>query len=84
MSRTLNDYPEISINPEDLNGKIDFVRIFGRNGPVHIEIGSGKGTFLLNQARVPLRVNLDGVMIGSTMNPSVMELLPRPCQSHAF
>jgi tRNA (guanine-N7-)-methyltransferase len=50
MTRTLNDYPEISINPEDLNGKIDFTRIFGRNGPVHIEIGSGKGTFLVNQA----------------------------------
>ena len=51
MSRTLNDYPEISINPKDLNGKIDFTRIFGRNGPVHIEIGSGKGTFLVNQAK---------------------------------
>ena len=51
MSRILNEYPEISINPEDLNGKIDFTRIFGRNGPVHIEIGSGKGTFLVNQAK---------------------------------
>jgi tRNA (guanine-N7-)-methyltransferase len=35
---------------ENLDGKIDFVRIFGRPGPVHIEIGSGKGTFLLGQA----------------------------------
>ena len=61
MSRTLNDYPEISINPEDLNGKIDFVRIFGRNGPVHIEIGSGKGTFLLNQARVHPGNNFLGI-----------------------
>jgi len=51
MSRTINDYPEISINPEDLNGKIDFIRIFGRPGPIHVEIGSGKGTFLLNQAK---------------------------------
>ena len=40
----------MSLNPEDLDGKIDFVRIFGRAGPVHIEIGTGKGTFLLNQA----------------------------------
>ena len=40
----------MSLNPKDLDGKIDFVRIFGRAGPVHIEIGTGKGTFLLNQA----------------------------------
>jgi tRNA (guanine-N7-)-methyltransferase len=51
MSRILKDYPAISLKPEDLNGKIDFNRIFGRHGPIHIEIGSGKGTFLLNQAR---------------------------------
>jgi tRNA (guanine-N7-)-methyltransferase len=50
MARTLKEYPSISLKPEDLDGRIDFVRIFGRSGPVHIEIGSGKGTFLLKQA----------------------------------
>ena len=50
MARILKEYPSVSLNPEDLDGKIDFVRIFGRAGPVHIEIGTGKGTFLLNQA----------------------------------
>jgi len=50
MARILQDYPGISLKAEDLDGKIDFVRIFGRPGPVHIEIGSGKGTFLLGQA----------------------------------
>ena len=50
MARILQDYPEISLKTEDLDCKIDFVRIFGRSGPVHIEIGSGKGTFLLGQA----------------------------------
>ena len=50
MARILLDYPEISLKVEDLDGKIDFVRIFGRSGPVHIEIGSGKGTFLFGQA----------------------------------
>lgn len=50
MTRILNDYPSVSLDPEDLEGRIDFVRIFGRTGPVHIEIGSGKGTFLVNQA----------------------------------
>jgi len=51
MARTFKDYPEISLKPENLDGKIDFVRLFGRLGPVHVEIGSGKGTFLVNEAR---------------------------------
>ena len=50
MARILKEYPSVSLNPKDLDGKINFVRIFGRAGPVHIEIGTGKGTFLLNQA----------------------------------
>lgn len=50
MARTLKEYPAVSLKLEDLDGRIDFVRIFGRTGPVHIEIGSGKGTFLLKQA----------------------------------
>jgi tRNA (guanine-N7-)-methyltransferase len=51
MARILQDYTGISLKADDLNGKIDFVHIFGRPGPVHIEIGSGKGTFLLGQAK---------------------------------
>ena len=50
MARILKEYPSVALKPKDLDGKIDFVRIFGRAGPVHIEIGTGKGTFLLNQA----------------------------------
>ena len=57
MVRILKEYPSVSLRKEslrlkseNLDGKIDFVRIFGRAGPVHIEIGTGKGTFLLNQA----------------------------------
>jgi len=58
MARVLKEYPSVLLKPEDLSqglltedGKIDFVRVFGRAGPVHIEIGTGKGTFLLNQAK---------------------------------
>ncbi|MHC4569383.1 MAG: tRNA (guanine(46)-N(7))-methyltransferase TrmB, partial [Planctomycetota bacterium] len=51
MARTLKDYPEVSLKPENLDGKIDFVRLFGRSGAIHIEIGSGKGTFLVGEAR---------------------------------
>ena len=61
MARILRDYPEISLKVEDLDGKIDFVRIFGRPGPVHIEIGSGKGTFLLGQAQAQPGDNFLGI-----------------------
>ncbi|MBN2138576.1 MAG: tRNA (guanosine(46)-N7)-methyltransferase TrmB [Sedimentisphaerales bacterium] len=50
MSRILKDYPSVSLKAEDLVGTLDFGDIFGREGPVHIEIGSGKGTFLVSQA----------------------------------
>ena len=68
MARILKEYPSVSLYPEDLSwglltedGKIDFVRIFGRAGPVHIEIGTGKGTFLLNQARAQPGDNFLGI-----------------------
>ncbi len=68
MARILKEYPSVSLNPEDLSwglltegGKIDFVRIFGRAGPVHIEIGAGKGAFLLNQARAQPDNNFLGI-----------------------
>jgi tRNA (guanine-N7-)-methyltransferase len=61
MARTLRDYPSVALKPEDLDSKIDFVRIFGRPGPVHIEIGCGKATFLLNEAKAQPQANFLGI-----------------------
>jgi tRNA (guanine-N7-)-methyltransferase len=61
MARNLTDYPSVALSPEDLHGKIDFVRIFGRLGPVHIEIGTGKATFLLKEAVAHPHVNFLGI-----------------------
>ena len=61
MARTLKEYPAVALKPEDLDGKIDFGRIFGRPGPVHIEIGTGKATFLLNEAMAQPNVNFLGI-----------------------
>ena len=61
MARTLKEYPSVSIKPEDIDSRIDFVQVFGRIGPVHIEIGSGKGTFLVNQARARPGDNFLGI-----------------------
>ena len=61
MGRILKDYPKVSLKIEDLDGEIDFVRIFGRPGPVHIEIGSGKAAFLLKQGTAQPDVNFLGI-----------------------
>ncbi len=61
MARILKDYPSVALKPEDLDGKIDFVRIFGRPCPVHIEIGSGRASFLLNHAKAQPQVNFLGI-----------------------
>jgi tRNA (guanine-N7-)-methyltransferase len=61
MARILKHYPEVALKPEDLDGKIDFSQIFRQKGPVHIEIGTGKATFLLNQAAAQPHVNFLGI-----------------------
>ena len=47
----------MSLNPADLTGRLDFGDVFGRDGPVHVEVGAGKGTFLLDQARRDSQAN---------------------------
>lgn len=61
MKRALNEYPDVVLKPEELASPVDFIQIFGRSGPVHIEIGSGKATFLLNQAKAQPEVNFLGI-----------------------
>jgi len=61
MAKILKDYPNVCLKPEDLDGRIDFSQIFPRPGPVHIEIGTGKATFLLNQAMAQPDVNFLGI-----------------------
>lgn len=60
-ARKLIDYPDISLTPQGLEGEIDFNDIFPLSRPVHIEIGSGKGTFLVNQAQVHPKINFLGI-----------------------
>ncbi len=61
MTRRLKDYPEVSLNSENLCEPIDIEKIFGRYAPVHIEIGSGKGTFLVSQAQAQPQFNFLGI-----------------------
>ncbi len=61
MARVLKEYACVALKLEDLHGRIDFVQVFGRAGPVHVEIGTGKATFLLNEAKAQPGVNFLGI-----------------------
>ena len=61
VKRLLKAYQNIALNLEDLKGPFVFEKLFANKGPVHIEIGSGKGTFLLNEARGRPEVNFIGI-----------------------
>jgi tRNA (guanine-N7-)-methyltransferase len=61
MGHELEEYPSIALKPEDLTGPLDLAQLFGRPGPVHIEIGSGRGTFLLHAAQAQPEVNFLGI-----------------------
>ena len=60
-ARDINDYQQISLRTENVCGQIDFDDIFGRSADVHIEVGSGKGTFLVNAAQAYPEFNFLGI-----------------------
>ena len=59
--RAIRNYPHLVIEPEGLEGPVEFGKLFGRVAPVHLEIGSGKGTFLVSQARAFPQINFVGI-----------------------
>ena len=61
MSRQLNHYPKFVLEHPNPPVELNFDDIFGRSAPIHIEIGSGKGTFLVNQARCQLDADFIGI-----------------------
>ena len=61
MKRQFKEYAEVALPPEDLSGPVDFTRIFGRSAPLHVEIGSGKATFLVTQAKAHPEVDFLGI-----------------------
>jgi tRNA (guanine-N7-)-methyltransferase len=61
MGRPWNEYPDHMLNLATFAGQIDFAQVFGRNRAVHIEVGSGKGTFLVHEASAQPQVNFVGI-----------------------
>ena len=63
--KVLNDYPKLVLHPDPSQGRIDFTKVFNRSAPVHIEVGSGKGTFLTSQAQAHPDMDFLGIEWGS-------------------
>ncbi len=52
---------DIAVSFPDTNVRLNLSALFCRPGPVEVEIGSGKGTFLLHQARNNSNINYLGI-----------------------
>jgi len=61
MSRNLNHYPSVVLTEEFFNNTINFSEVFGRSAPLHLEIGSGKGTFLVHEAQSEPGIDFVGI-----------------------
>jgi tRNA (guanine-N7-)-methyltransferase len=60
LRRTL-ETAEYLIEPEQVTDRLELAELFGRSGPFELEIGSGKGTFLIQEGRARPEVCLLGV-----------------------
>lgn len=52
---------DIAVELDNYLSVLDLQSLFQQEGPVEIEVGSGKGTFLVNQARAHADVNYLGI-----------------------
>ena len=48
-------------NPEDYKGK--FKDLFSNNNPIHLELGTGRGDFIINMALANPKINFVGLEI---------------------
>ncbi len=51
----------VGLNVETLSRPLDFAALYGNDHPVELEIGIGKGTFLVEQAKARPDVNFFGI-----------------------
>src|SRR5210317_380365 len=57
----IRDYETVSVRPESVIDMINFKDLFGRSAPLEMEVGSGKGTFLLAEAKAFPEKNFFGI-----------------------
>ena len=59
--KPLHEYPQVEIGGRAGQDRMDFAGLFGRSAPVHIEVGSGKGAFLVSQAQTHPEADFLGI-----------------------
>lgn len=70
----LDAYPQFVIrNPEEWKGKWD--QAFNQKGPIHIEIGTGKGRFITEMAKANPAINYIGVELQESVIVSALDRL---------
>ncbi|PAV30111.1 tRNA (guanosine(46)-N7)-methyltransferase TrmB [Virgibacillus profundi] len=62
----LKDNPHIII-PNPVENKAKWQSVFGNNNPIHIEIGTGKGQFLVGMAKQFPEINFIGVELAKSI-----------------
>ncbi len=68
----LNEYPEVvAPNPADLKGK--WHEYFGNDHPIHIEVGTGKGSFVTGMGKAHPDINYIGMEIYDSIIVSGLE-----------
>lgn len=68
----INEHQDVVIpNPEDFKGK--WHEIFGNYNPLHIEVGTGKGQFILGMARQNPDINYIGIELFDSVIVSAVE-----------
>ena len=61
MTTPVEILDQIEISISDLNDRIDWAELFGNMNPVEIEIGCGKGRFIINSAMKYPDINYVGI-----------------------
>ena len=61
MTTPVEIVDQIEISISDLNDRIDWAELFGNMNPVEIEIGCGKGRFIINSAMKYPDINYVGI-----------------------
>lgn len=77
----LSECKEVVKNPSEYRG--NWCQVFGNNNPIHIEIGMGKGQFLLALARRTPQINYIGIERYSSVLLRAVEKFQTPEESGA-
>jgi tRNA (guanine-N7-)-methyltransferase len=59
------EYSQLLVSLDSLQGLLDVARLFGRAAPIEIEVGSGKGLFLLNASQRSPETNFLGIELSA-------------------